>query len=310
MQTILGAGGSIGKELAKALIVYTPDIRLVSRTPQKVNPTDSLFAADLTQMEQVRSAVKGSEVVYLTVGLPYNTKVWQKTWPLIMQNVITACLESNSRLVFFDNIYMYDGSNLDPITELTPFNPPSRKGKVRAEIVRMLWDAVSQQGLVALIARCADYYGPSIENTSLLTETVFKPLSQGKTANWLVSDQFKHSFTFTRDAGIATALLGNTPDAFGETWHLPTAGNPFKGIDWIMTISQELGVKPKHRNVSKFMVSLLGLFIPVMRESHEMLYQYDKDYVFSSDKFDKRFKIKPTPYLDGIREIVRIDYQK
>ncbi len=34
MQTILGAGGSIGIELAKSLTSYTTDIRLVSRTPK------------------------------------------------------------------------------------------------------------------------------------------------------------------------------------------------------------------------------------------------------------------------------------
>lgn len=34
MQTILGAGGSIGTELAKELINYTKDIRLVSRNPK------------------------------------------------------------------------------------------------------------------------------------------------------------------------------------------------------------------------------------------------------------------------------------
>ncbi len=37
MQTILGAGGSIGIELAKALPKYTTDIRLVGRNPKKVN---------------------------------------------------------------------------------------------------------------------------------------------------------------------------------------------------------------------------------------------------------------------------------
>jgi len=33
MQTILGAGGAIGVELAKALPKYTSKIRLVSRNP-------------------------------------------------------------------------------------------------------------------------------------------------------------------------------------------------------------------------------------------------------------------------------------
>lgn len=308
MQTILGAGGAIGNELAKALTAYTTDIRLVSRTPKKVNDTDTLFAADLTHYDDVKNAVKGSEVVYLSAGLPYNTKVWQKTWPVIMQNVINACIENKSRLVFFDNIYMYDGKNLDPITETQTINPPGEKGKVRAGIVQMVWNAVQQKGLVALIARCADY-GPSVKNVSILTETVIKPLSEGKTANWLVSDKYKHSFTYTIDAGKATALLGNTPDAFGETWHLPTAKNPLTGKKWIEVIADELGVKPKYRTVSKTLVWLIGLFVPVMRESYEMLYQYDKDYVFNSDKFENRFPFKPTSYTDGVKEIIRSDYK-
>jgi len=37
MQVILGAGGTIGKDLAKELINYTPKVRLVSRNPQKIN---------------------------------------------------------------------------------------------------------------------------------------------------------------------------------------------------------------------------------------------------------------------------------
>ena len=310
MQTILGAGGAIGIELAKALTVYTKDIRLVSRNPKKVNETDTLFAADLTKDIDVKNAVKNSEVVYLTAGLPYNTKFWQSTWPVIMRNVINACIENKSRLVFFDNIYMYDGKDLSPITERTAINPPSRKGKVRAEIVEMIWNAVQHQGLVALIARAADFYGPSVKNVSVLTETVIKPLSEGKTANWLVSDQFKHSYTYTIDAGKATALLGNSQDAFGETWHLPTAKDPWTGKEWIEVIARELGVKPRYRTVSKTMVKLIGIFLPVMRESHEMLYQYDKDYVFNSDKFENRFSFRPTPYVAGIKEIVRADYKK
>jgi nucleoside-diphosphate-sugar epimerase len=310
MQTILGAGGIIGTELAKSLTAYTNEIRLVSRNPKKVNDTDILFPADLTKAAEVKNAVAGSEVVYLTVGLPYNTTVWQNTWPVIMANVINACVEHKSRLVFFDNIYMYDGNDLNPITEATPINPPSRKGKVRAEVVSMIWTAVQERGLSAVIARAADFYGPSVKNVSVLTETVIKPLSEGKTANWLVSDQFKHSYTYTIDAGKATALLGNTPDAFGETWHLPTAKNPWTGREWIEVIGKELGVKPKYRSVSKLMVRLIGIFMPVMRESYEMLYQYDKDYVFNSDKFDTRFSFEPTPYSTGIKEIVRIDYKK
>lgn len=309
MQTILGGGGAIGQELAKALATYTKNIRIVGRNPKKVNETDSVFIADLTDFNNVREAVKGSEIAYLTVGLAYDTKVWQEEWPVIMQNVIQACIEHHCRLVFFDNIYMYDGRYLSPIKEDNPILPPSKKGKVREAIAQLLMHAVQQNDLVALIARCADFYGPSVKNTSLLTETVIKPLSEGKTANWMVNDQVKHSFTYTVDAAKATALLGNTPDAYGEVWHLPTAKNPLTGKEWVELAAKELNVKPKHRVVGKIMVKLLGLFIPIMGESYEMLYQYDKNYIFNSDKFDNRFDFQTTSYEDGLKEIIDQDYK-
>lgn len=59
-QTILGAGGSIGIELAKALKDYTSDIRLVNKNPKKVNSTDSIFPADFTVRNNVFRAIEGS----------------------------------------------------------------------------------------------------------------------------------------------------------------------------------------------------------------------------------------------------------
>jgi nucleoside-diphosphate-sugar epimerase len=309
MQTILGSGGAIGIELAKALKLHTSDIRLVSRTPQRVNPTDHLFSADLTKPADVPKAVDDSEIVYLTVGLPYSIKVWQATWPIIMKNVIDACKTHQAKLVFFDNIYMYAPDYLNSMTEETPIRPVSKKGVVRSQLVKMILDEVERGALQAVIARSADFYGPSIENTSLLTETVFKKFSKGKKANWLGSVDYRHSFTYTPDAGKATALLGNTADAYNEVWHLPTAPNPLTGKEWIEAIAKEMSVEPRFQVVPKFLVRILGLFVPIMKETVEMMYQYERDYVFDSSKFEKRFDFEPTPYLEGIRNIVKNDYE-
>jgi len=310
MQTILGSGGAIGIELAKALREYTSEIRLVSRNPKKVNPGDQLMPADLLNPADVNKAVQGSSVVYVTVGFPYIAKVWKESWPKFMAFVINACKEHNCRLVFFDNIYMYDPNYLDGMTEETPIRPVSKKGRIRAEIAGMIMDEVKAGKLTALIARSADYYGPGIRNTSALTETVFKNFGTGKKAMWMCSDNFRHSYTFTPDAGKATAILGNTEDAFNQVWHLPTAADPMTGKEWIETIAAEMKVEPKYQAVPKFMVQILGLFVPIMKEMVEMLYQYNRDYVFNSSKFEKRFDFKPTPYLAGIKEIVEKDYPK
>ncbi len=310
MQTILGSGGAIGIELAKALKSYTTDIRLVSRNPKKVNDTDELVAADLLNPAELEKAIKGSEIVYVTVGFPYSVAVWKENWPPFIENVLNLCEANGCKLVFFDNVYMYDKEHLNPMTEATPIHPPSKKGEIRAHIAQMILDRAKTGRVKALIARSADFYGPSIQQTSVLTETVFKPLSSGQTANWFLSDSAKHSYTYTPDAGKATALLGNTERAYGHVWHLPTASNPMTGKEWVETIAGKLGKKPAYRVAPLWMIKVLGWFMPVMKESVEMVYQYDRDYVFDSSKFEKEFGVQPTSYQDGIKAIIQADYSK
>jgi nucleoside-diphosphate-sugar epimerase len=308
LQTILGSGGAIGYELAKSLKGYNTEIRLVSRNPVQVNESDQLFKADLTKAEEVNAAVKGSAIVYLTAGFNYSVKTWKENWPLVMRNVLDACKRYNAKLVFFDNIYMYDENHLNHMTEETPNNPPSKKGMIRKQIADMLFQEINEGSIKALIARSADFYGPSIETNSVLTETVFKPLSQGKKANWFDSLKYKHSYTYTPDAGKATALLGNTDEAYGQVWHLPTASDPFTGREWIDAIAKAMGKQAKVQIAPKWLLRILGLFNPLMKELVEMFYQYDRDYVFLSTKFESKFNQKATPYLEGINEIIAKDY--
>ncbi len=303
MQTILGAGGAIGIELAKALPKYTTDIRLVSRNPQKVNENDELISADLLNKQAVMDTVKNSSVAYVTIGLPYDIKTWKKQWPVIMQNIISACKEHTCKLVFFDNIYMIDKNHIGNITEESPINPSSKKGKVRAELNRMILNEVEKGNLDAIIARAADFYGPKV-NTSVLQETVFKNFKRGKAANWFCSLDRLHNFTYTPDAGIATAMLGNDPKAYNQIWNLPTA-EPMTGREWIEAFAREMNVKPKIQLAPKWMIKIMGWFNPIMREFVEMLYQYDRDYVFNSSKFEESYDFKPTPIEKGIREVVK-----
>lgn len=308
MQTILGSGGAIGRHLARVLPKYTSKVRLVSRNPEKINENDTLFPADLLDPEAVMQAVAGSKIVYLTAGLPYDVKVWERDWPKIMDNVITACEAHKARLVFFDNIYMYTPDLPVPVTEDTPVNPASRKGKVRAAIANKLLKAHADERIKGVIARSADFYGPGAAPVSMFDQTVIQNLAKGKKASWLGSLDKKHSFTYTPDAAVGTALIGNTPSAYGQVWHLPTARNPPTGREWVEMVANKMGVPAKARAVPKWMVSLLGIFIPIMREFREMMYQYDRDYVFDSSRFEKEFIMKPTSYDVGLSHVLKNDY--
>jgi nucleoside-diphosphate-sugar epimerase len=303
MQTILGSSGIIGTELAKALTKYTDKIRLVSRNPKRVNSTDQLMVADLTNPQQVSSAVDGSEVVYLTVGLQYKISIWQKQWPLIMQNVIDACKLHKSKLVFFDNVYAY-GLVRGLMKEDTRINPTSKKGEVRAHIAQMIMSEVEKGNLDAIIARAADFYGPNTP-LSFATVTVFENLKKGKKAQWFLDANKKHSMTYTPDAGKATAILGNTNSAYNQIWHLPTDKNALTGKEFIELAANAFGVKPNYTELKMWMIKMVGMFVPVVKESIEMLYQSEYDYLFDSTKFEKAFNFSPTRYQDGIIKTVK-----
>ena len=303
MQTILGAGGAIATELAKSLPQYTNQIRLVSRRPKKVNPSDEVMTADLLNAEQVLRAVQGSNIVYLTAGLEYDIKVWQSQWPVIMKNVLDACIAHRAKQVFFDNVYPYGRVN-GWMTEETPLNPSSKKGEVRKKLDEMILAEIKSGKLKAIIARAADFYGPNTPK-SFVNVMVFENFIKGKKAQWIVNDRVKHSFTYTPDAGKATAILGNTENAYNQVWHLPTDKNALTGKEFIEKAANEFGLTPRYMILSRLMLRVLGWFIGVIRESVEMLYQNDSDYLFDSSKFERTFNFKPTPYSQGIRDTVK-----
>lgn len=303
-QTILGSGGAIGNYLAPELARYTNDIRLVSRNPQNLKGNKyELFPADLNDPISVRKAVDSSSVVYLTVGLEYRAKIWKEQWPRIVHNVVDACAETGARLVFFDNIYMIDPGHIGHITESSPINPSSEKGKVRALLNRMIMEKVEQGKLHAVIARSADFFGP-IDRNNLMYEMVFKNLAKGKKAQWFCNAKVKHSFTFVPDAAKGTALLGNTPDAFDQVWNLPTHEGAISGEEWVGLFARAMQTKEQVQVMPKWMLGALGLFVPVLKEFKELAYQYDRDYFFDSGKFNKRFYFTPVTPQVGVQATV------
>ena len=307
LQTIIGSGGTIGLPLAKELKNYTAQIRLVSRNPKKVNDTDQLFPLDVNDLRRINDAISGSDIVYVTIGFDYNIKVWRNTWPPFIQAVINACKTHNARLVFFDNVYMYAKSSIPFMTEDAPRDPPSKKGMVRNQLHDMIMGEVEKSSLTALIARAADFYGPDTSK-SVLMETVAKNLLKGKRAQVFGDVNKIHTYTYTPDAGKATALLGNTPDAYNQVWHIPTTREKLTTKQWVELIANELKVPPRIQKVPTWMLYILGIFVPELKEFPEMIYQYELDYVFDSSKFEKRFGISATPPPEGVK--IMIDYLK
>lgn len=306
MQTILGAGGPIADELVRAIHDdFTTDIRLVSRNPKKVNETDELVSADLTDAAATSRAVAGSDVAYLTVGLPMDSALWEQKFPAMMRSVIDACIEHGTKLVFFDNTYMYPGTPTPQIDGEVPFAPNGRKGRVRAQIATMLLEAMDAGRIDALICRAPEFYGPG-KTKSLTNQMVFDRVKAGKKPLVPLNAHTKRSLIWTPDASRAMALLGNTPDAFGQTWHLPIDPDRKTYAQLIEIASEVVGRKVHYRVLPKLAFTLGGRFVPALKEVQELLPRYRGDNLFDSSKFTTRFPdFRITTYREGIEQILR-----
>lgn len=300
MHTILGAGGPVANSLTKVLSEAGKTIRLVSRKQIQTSGNASWTGADLKDFGQLKKAVHGSTIIYMCAGLQYNKKVWAIEWPAIMQNLIDAAKYSGARLIFFDNVYMY-GRVHGVMTENTRYKPSSKKGEIRATVAEQLMSEAKAGNIKATIARAADFYGAESMN-SFFDSMVLAKYAKKQKAMWLGNAAARHSFTYVPDTGKAMYALAKDPGSDNQVWHLPTAPS-LTGKEFIQLAANVFNTKPDYIQVKKLLLNTMGLFNKMIQETAEMYYQYQYDYIFSSEKFEKTYNMQPTSYEDGIRTL-------
>ena len=303
MQTILGANGQIAVELARELRrSHTDGIRLVSRTPRQVNDTDTLVSANLLDARQTAEAVKGSSVVYFTAGLPPDTALWEAQFPTMLKNALHACRAAGARFAYFDNTYMYPQDDRLQ-TEDTPFAPVGRKGKVRAAMASMVLEEMARGDIPVLIGRAPEFYGPG-KTQSFTNALVIEKLQAGQKPRVPVRDDTRRTLIWTPDASRALAALGNAPDAFGQTWHLPCDDERLTYRQFVAMAAGVFGQDAGYTVLPRWALAAAGLFSRPVREIRELLPRYGQDNLFDSSKFKRRFPaFAVTTYREGLTRI-------
>lgn len=296
IHTVLGANGAIAKGVIKELKIRQLQIRKVSRKPTWVQ-------ADLLRKEDAERAIEGSSYVYLCIGLPYNSQVWESQWPQVMQNVIDACEKAQARLIFLDNMYMYASPLPIPFDEDTNQNPSSRKGKARKQTADLFLKAIRDNKIKGLIGRSADFYGEAALNSPFYISFLERML-QGKGPQILNSAEIEHTYANVLDSGQALVELALNDDCYGEVWHLPV-GEPISKNRILTLFNKKLGSNFKISVMPTLLKKILSIFIPILNETKEMEYQFDQKYVMSDLKFRKRFpNFKASSYKDGVDRMV------
>jgi len=74
--------------------------------------------------------------------------------------------------------------------------------------------------------------------------------------------------------------------------------------EMIRRVGTVLGRELKIERVPEFVLGAMRLFMPMMRELHEMDYQWTSPFLVDDARFRARFGATPTPLDDGVRAMV------
>ena len=55
------------------------------------------------------------------------------------------------------------------------------------------------------------------------------------------------------------------------------------------------------KGISSVTLNVLGLFVPILREVKELMYEFNSPHEVNSSKFESRYEIDVTPHEEGIR---------
>jgi nucleoside-diphosphate-sugar epimerase len=299
---VLGTG-AIGRAIAEELVRRGEAVRMVNRSGNmdEIPAGVEVVRSDLYNPARVREVTQGAKVVYQSAQPAYSE--WTEKFPHLQKSILDGLTDSGAKLVLVENVYMYGDTSGKLMTEDTPYQAHTRKGRVRGEISRAAFEAHKAGRVPVTAGRGGNFFGPW-GTDSTMGGRVFYPLLHGKPAQLIGRTDIPHTHTYVRDFGQALVILGERGEADGQAWHVANDQPQLTQGELVRLFAEEAGVKPKLSSMGKLMMSIGGLFIPEAKETVEMMYEFEKPFIIDSSKFKETFGMKATPMREAIRDTV------
>lgn len=300
---MLFGAGQVGHPLGRRLLSLGKRVRVAKRSAGHVPDGCEVVLGDAADAAFCAEAARGATTVYHCMNPPYDARVWAETMPRYMDNLIAAAARATAKLVVLDNLYMLGRPNGRPLDEDTPMNPCSRKGEIRARAAERLFEAHRRGDIAATSGRASDFYGPGGTLTGA-GDFLWPRVLAGKTAYSPYPVGAVHTYHYIPDVAAGLASLGCADaGAYGRPWMLPCApAGTFR--DLVARLSRHLGGDIKVAQLPRWLTKAIGVFLPLMREVDEMLYQWDEPFVVDDRRFRERFSVMPTSADEAARDTV------
>ncbi len=300
---IVGATGSLGPSVVKALQEKGKPVRVLVRSKEKAekyfgkDSSIEIVQGNASNQESLEGALEDCTHLFYLINVPYDQ--WrEKVFPLLEASV-KAAIKKNAKLVFPGNVYNYGYAQYNPVDETHPWEAHTQKGKIRIELENYLKQEKKERGLKYTIIRMPDFYGPFVINT--FSEKAYINALKGKTIQWIGDLDTPTEYIFIEDGGKAMVTAGLSEKSNGEEYNVP-AYSPITSRDYLTEIALQAGSGSKITTInSDFLFSALGIFVPLIKEVKEMLYLKRRELILDGTKYKETFGDLPSrTYKDGV----------
>lgn len=268
---ILGGNGKIGSHAAEAFWNAGWNVRHYDRA-----------TGDMTQ------AAQGADVIVNGLNPPMYRN-WAKTIPAITDQVIAAAKASGATVIIPGNIYNF-GQVTGELSEETPHDPHTRKGKIRVEME----ETYRAAGVRTIILRAGSFIDPN-GNGDIMSAMIMRSAKSRK-VNVPGDPEAMQAYAYVPDWGRAAVMIAEKRDQLATFEDIPFPGHSFTINQFKAHLDATSGQHFKLTAFPWWMIRLASPFVELCRELWEMRYQYDMDHWIGSEKFDRLLPdFKPTP---------------
>lgn len=298
---VVGAG-PVGRAVARHLVALGKDVVLTSRsgTGREVRgahrvPADASSAVALTELAD------GAAVIYNCLN-PAGYHLWEKEWPPLHAALMSAAESSGAVLATVGNLYPY-GRVTGPMDESTPVRPAEHKGELRARMTADVMAAHRAGRLRAVEVQASDYIGAGVGQNGHATRNL-DAIRGGKPVQVIGAADVRHSWTFTEDVARAVVAAAADPQLHGRTWLVPT-NPPRTQRELTADLAAAVGVPtPKVSSMPGWLLTVVGWFVPQMREIKKIAFQFTAPYVVDTTEAQAALGMTPTPWAEVLRRTV------
>jgi nucleoside-diphosphate-sugar epimerase len=271
------------------------------RRPNEVAQRDSRWEwvqGDAMQAQDVLRTAEGASVIVHAVNPPSYLN-WQGTVLPMVRNTIAAANANRARIVLPGTVYNYGADAFPVLTEDSPQNPVTRKGKLRVALERELQEA-SYDDAKVLIVRAGDFFAPGATANSWFGAGLVTHKQAVRSVTYPGNKGVGHQWAYVPDVAETMVRLlerdADLPDfaSYHMQGHWDSDGRQM--VEAIARVTGQPGLKVK--SFPWWVMPVLALFNETLRELLEMRYLWKHSIRMDNSKLRAILGEEPHTDLD------------